>query len=49
MPPVIKLEDFSKTYFTDAGEVHAVRGVTLSIEPGEFVAVMGASGLEPAD
>ena len=44
MPPVIKLENFSKTYFTDAGEVHAVRGVTLSIEPGAFVAVMGASG-----
>jgi putative ABC transport system ATP-binding protein len=44
MAAVIKLENFSKTYFTDAGEVHAVRGVTLAIEPGEFVAVMGASG-----
>jgi len=44
MPAVIKLENFSKTYFTDAGDVPAVRGVTLSIEPGTFVAVMGASG-----
>jgi putative ABC transport system ATP-binding protein len=44
MAAVIKLENFSKTYFTDAGEVHAVRGVTLAIQPGEFVAVMGASG-----
>jgi putative ABC transport system ATP-binding protein len=44
MAGVIKLENFSKTYFTDAGEVHAVRGVTLAIQPGEFVAVMGASG-----
>ena len=44
MAAVIQLENFSKTYFTDAGEVHAVRGVTLAIKPGEFVAVMGASG-----
>ena len=44
MPAVIKLENFSKTYYTGAVEVHAVRGVSLEIQPGEFVAVMGASG-----
>jgi putative ABC transport system ATP-binding protein len=44
MPAVIKLEGFSKTYYTSAVEVHAVRGVSLEIQPGEFVAVMGASG-----
>jgi putative ABC transport system ATP-binding protein len=44
MPPVIKLESFSKTYSNSAVEVHAVRSVSLEVQPGEFVAVMGASG-----
>jgi putative ABC transport system ATP-binding protein len=44
MPPLVKLENFSKTYYTGAVDVHAVRGVSLEIQPGEFVAVMGASG-----
>jgi putative ABC transport system ATP-binding protein len=44
MPPVIQLENFTKTYHTGEVEVHAVRGVSLVIEPGEFVAIMGASG-----
>ena len=42
--PVIQLEDFRKTYITGEMQVHAVRGVTLAIQPGEFVAIMGASG-----
>jgi putative ABC transport system ATP-binding protein len=42
--PVIKLESFSKTYVTGEVEVHAVRNVSLVIMPGEFVAIMGASG-----
>jgi putative ABC transport system ATP-binding protein len=44
MEPVIKLEDFRKTYRNGSLEVHAVRGVSLEIRPGEFVAIMGASG-----
>ena len=44
MNAVIKLEDIHKVYHTGEVDVHAVRGVTLQIEPGEFVAVMGASG-----
>ena len=44
MKPVIKLEDIHKTYETGEVEVKAVRGVTLEIHAGEFVALMGASG-----
>jgi putative ABC transport system ATP-binding protein len=42
--PVIKLVELSKTYHTGEVDVHAVRGVSLDILPGEFVAVMGSSG-----
>ena len=44
MEPIIKLEDFRRTYRNGSLEVHAVCGVTLDIFPGEFVAIMGASG-----
>jgi putative ABC transport system ATP-binding protein len=44
MNAVIELEDIHKIYQTGDVEVHAVRGVSLRIEPGEFVAIMGASG-----
>ncbi|MBK9137855.1 MAG: ABC transporter ATP-binding protein [Verrucomicrobia bacterium] len=41
---MIKLENFRRTYRNGLLEVHAVRGVSLEIHAGEFVAVMGASG-----
>ena len=44
MTPVIQLIDFRKSYLTGEVEVPAVRGVNITIQPGEFVAVMGASG-----
>jgi len=44
MQPIIKLEKFSKTYHTGEVDVHAVRSISLDIMPGEFVAIMGASG-----
>jgi len=45
-PPaaVVSLESVSKTYATGAAEVHALRGVTLRIDRGEYVAVIGPSG-----
>ena len=42
--PVIDLHDVTKTYRTGAFRVQAVRGVTLSIQAGEYVAIMGPSG-----
>ena len=42
--PVIQLEGVEKVYQTGEVAVKAVRGVSLTVMPGEFVAVMGASG-----
>ncbi|MBV8359888.1 MAG: ABC transporter permease, partial [Deltaproteobacteria bacterium] len=44
MEKLIRIASVSKTYQLGEIEVRALRGVTFDIEPGEFVAVMGASG-----
>jgi macrolide transport system ATP-binding/permease protein len=42
--PVIRIENLTKTYRTGKVEVEALKGVSLTLERGEFVAVMGPSG-----
>jgi putative ABC transport system ATP-binding protein len=44
MTPVIETRGLTRTYALDGLEVHALRGVDLVVQKGEFVAVMGASG-----
>jgi len=42
--PIIKLENVWRTYQLGKTEVHALRGLSLEIFPGAFVAIMGSSG-----
>ena len=42
--PVISVRDLTKTYTLGEVKVHALRGVSLDVEPGEFVSVTGPSG-----
>ena len=44
MTHIIKLEEVHKVYHTGEVDVHAVRGVSVEVGAGEFVAIMGASG-----
>jgi putative ABC transport system ATP-binding protein len=43
-PPVIALRNVSRTYRMGEVEVNALRGVSLMVQGGEFVAIMGTSG-----
>jgi macrolide transport system ATP-binding/permease protein len=42
--PIIRVVNVTRTYHVGDVDVHALRGVTLTVVPGEFIAIMGSSG-----
>lgn len=42
--PVVEITSLVKTYKMGSNEVHALRGVSLTVNPGDYLAIMGASG-----
>ncbi|HET6178865.1 MAG TPA: macrolide ABC transporter ATP-binding protein, partial [Candidatus Sulfotelmatobacter sp.] len=42
--PLVEVHDIRKNYQLGETEVHALRGVSVNIHAGDFVAIMGASG-----
>jgi NitT/TauT family transport system ATP-binding protein len=43
-PPKVELRDVNLRYFNREGETEALRGITLSVAPADFVAIIGQSG-----
>ena len=43
-PNVIEILDLKKTYKMGENEVHALRGISMEVQKGEYIAIMGPSG-----
>lgn len=41
---ILKIENLTKVYGKGENEVHALKGVSFSVEKGEFVSIIGSSG-----
>ena len=44
MNAIIELKDIKRDFLVGNETVHALRGVSFAIQPGEFVTIMGTSG-----
>lgn len=44
MNPIIRVVDLHRTFEVGSEKVHALRGITFDINPGEFISIMGTSG-----
>ncbi|HEX7554653.1 MAG TPA: ATP-binding cassette domain-containing protein, partial [Geothrix sp.] len=44
MNPIIETQGLTKVYGANGAAVHALRGIDLTVEKGEFVALIGPSG-----
>ncbi len=42
--PIIRVSNVTRTYHVGDVDVHALRGINLTVAPGEFIAIMGSSG-----
>lgn len=43
-PHLLSVLDLHTSFFTDAGEVHAINGVSFNLDPGEILGIVGESG-----
>ena len=44
MPPIIQLDNITKTFWVDGQPFNALDGVSLEVQPGEIFGIIGLSG-----